>query len=84
MKSTFALSQESSVPESDRSILCFHINTSDRIQVLRIQNLSSLHLEKVVFPGQRLIFEALPEAQLEIYYSETVSRFVPCHLLQCY
>jgi len=49
------------------SILCCYVNTTSNIQIARITNISNWYFERVVFPGQRLIFEALPEAALEIH-----------------
>ena len=46
--------------------LCVHVNASDRIQVVRLTECST-ELERVVFPGQRLMFEAPLDAVLEIY-----------------
>lgn len=36
-------------------------------QILRIANIGNWYFERVIFPGQRLLFKALPEAQLEIH-----------------
>ena len=52
-------------------ILCYYANFSDGIQMARITNLQSYNFEKVVFPGERLLFEAASDAQLEIYISQT-------------
>ncbi|MGK7912053.1 MAG: DUF1830 domain-containing protein [Synechococcus sp.] len=46
--------------------LCVHVNASDRIQVVRLTECSP-GLERVVFPGQRLMFEAPVDAVLEVY-----------------
>lgn len=81
MHSTFTPSRDSSVPESHRRILCFYTNTSDRIQVIQLKNHPELHFERVVFPGQRLLFEAVPDANLAINFGETVSTLVPCNQL---
>lgn len=51
---------------SDR-ILCCYVNATSKIQIARITNIANWYFERVVFPGQRLIFEAVPEAQLEIH-----------------
>lgn len=48
-------------------ILCCYTNDAHKIKVARITNISNWYFERVVFPGERLLFEALPEAQLEIY-----------------
>jgi hypothetical protein len=48
-------------------LLCCYVNVTDKIQVARITNVPSWYFERVVFPGQRLVFEAVREAQLEIH-----------------
>lgn len=48
-------------------ILCYYSNNARRIKIARITNISNWYFERVIFPGERLLFEALPEAQLEIY-----------------
>lgn len=48
-------------------ILCSYVNATNVLQIVRITNIPNWHFERVVFPGQRLLFEALPEAQLEIH-----------------
>lgn len=54
---------------ADRSnrILCYYINDARMIKIARITNVPNWYFERVVFPEERLLFEALPEAQLEIY-----------------
>lgn len=53
--------------EPSKRILCCYVNATSKIQMARIANISNWYFERVVFPGQRLLFEALPEAQLEIH-----------------
>lgn len=48
-------------------ILCCYTNASNQIQVARISNIPGWYFERVVFPAQRLLFEAPHDAQLEIY-----------------
>jgi hypothetical protein len=72
---------------SDRSDLfvCCYINATNQIQVARITNIPNWYFERVVFPGQRLLFEALPDAQLEIHTgmmaSAILSDTIPCSSL---
>ena len=54
-------------PESLGKVLCCYLNATNKIQVARITNIPNWYFERVVFPGQRLIFETLSEAQLEIH-----------------
>ncbi|MFB2919979.1 DUF1830 domain-containing protein [Aerosakkonema funiforme] len=53
--------------ENTDRILCFHINESSQIQIIRLKNIPQLKYERVIFPGERLFFEAVPNAVLEIY-----------------
>ncbi len=50
-------------------ILCCYVNHTDKIQVGRISNVRDWYFERVVFPGQHLLFEAPNSAELEIYTS---------------
>ncbi len=74
------------LPNSEaKKILCCYVNATSRIQVARITNVDNWYFERVVFPGQRLIFEALPEALLEIHTgmmaSAIISDTIPCSRL---
>jgi Domain of unknown function (DUF1830) len=70
---------------STNPILCCYVNATSRIQIARITNVSNWYFERVVFPGQRLVFETLPEAQLEIHCgmiaSAILSDTIPCDRL---
>lgn len=67
-------------------ILCCYVNATSQIQIARITNIPNWYFERVVFPGQRLVFEALPEALLEIHTgmmaSAILSDTIPCDRLQ--
>ncbi|MBE9045393.1 DUF1830 domain-containing protein [Pleurocapsales cyanobacterium LEGE 10410] len=70
--------------ESD-SILCCYVNATSQIQVARITNIANWYFERVVFPGQRLVFEANLQAILEIHSgmmaSAILSDTIPCQKL---
>ena len=53
-------------------ILCHYHNRSSDLQIVRITNISNWYFERVIFPDDVLIFEAIAEATLEIYKSETL------------
>lgn len=48
-------------------ILCHYVNATSQIQIARISNIPNWHFERVVFPGQHLLFEAPQKAQVEIH-----------------
>lgn len=75
------------VPSDRRHyILCCYVNATSKIQVARIANIPNWYFERVVFPGQRLVFEGLPEGQLEIHTgmmaSAILSDIIPCERLR--
>lgn len=67
-------------------ILCCYVNATSQIQIARISNIPNWYFERVVFPGQRLLFEALPDALLEIHTgnmaSAIISDNISCRRLQ--
>ena len=69
----------------EENILCCYVNATSQIQVVRVTNIPNWYFERVVFPGQRLVFEALPTAQLEIHTgmmaSSIISDTIPCDQL---
>lgn len=72
-------------PDSTDSILCCYVNATSHIQIARITNIPNWYFERVVFPGQRLVFQALSTAQLEIHTgmmaSSILSDTIPCDRL---
>jgi Domain of unknown function (DUF1830) len=72
-------------PEQSGKILCCYINATSKIQVARISNIPSWYFERVVFPGQRLVFEAPRKGQVEIHTgmmaSAILSDKIPCDRL---
>ncbi|NET34019.1 MAG: DUF1830 domain-containing protein [Cyanothece sp. SIO1E1] len=54
-------------------ILCCYINRTSSIQIVRIANIPNWYFERVVFSGQRLLFETLPQAQLEVHMGHVTS-----------
>ncbi len=81
MKQTVAPCEQSPTSESSDRILCLHTNVTDRIQIIKITNIPNWYFERIVFPGQRLIFEAAPEAELEIHTSEVTTILIRCQKL---
>jgi hypothetical protein len=72
-------------PEHSGNVLCCYVNATSKIQVARISNIPNWYFERVVFPGQRLVFEAPQEAQMEIHTgmmaSAILSDTIPCDRL---
>jgi hypothetical protein len=56
-----------------QKVLCCYSNTTAHIQ--------NFFFERVVFPGQRLLFEALPTAQLEIFTGDVMQAIVTDRIL---
>lgn len=71
--------------DRNKALLCCYVNATSQIQVARITNVDDWYFERVVFPGQRLMFEAVPQAILEIHTgmmaSAILSDTIPCQKL---
>lgn len=70
----------------DDHILCCYVNATSQIQVVRTTNIPNWYFERVVFPGQRLVFESYSEALLEVHSgmmaSAILSDTIPCDRLK--
>ncbi len=70
----------------NQRIICGYINATKFIQIVRVTNITHWYFERVVFPQQHLLFEALPDAKLEIHTSEIATAImtdkIKCDRLQ--
>ena len=62
--------------DGSEPILCCYVNATSQIQIARITNVPNWYFERVVFPGQRLLFEAIADAQLEIHTGMMASAII--------
>lgn len=74
----------SSTPSSnvngiEDGILCYYVNSTAEVQVLRIANVASFYYEKVVFPMERLLFDAPRLGLVEVFTQATT----PCETVPC-
>ena len=72
--------------QTTSKIFCYYTNSSSKMQLIRVTQSLNLNSEKIVFPQERMLFEAMPQGQLEIYNtSATDSKCVqkiPCQNLE--
>jgi hypothetical protein len=62
--------------KSSPKIFCSYTNKTPQLQVIQIINIPGWFFERVVFPKQRLIFEAPPGAEVEVYTSHSGHGFL--------
>ncbi len=71
-------------------LLCCYQNHSPKIQIIRSAEVPQQpipwHLERVIFPGQRLLFEAPQRSKIQVYSSNPAGMLaddtVPCDRIQ--
>lgn len=72
--------------EINNRIRCYYVNSTHQIQIIRITNIPNWNFEKAIFPKERLMFEAFPQALLEIHTgvmaSSLLSDTIQCNLLR--
>lgn len=64
-------------------ILCYYANTTTQLQIARITDIPGWRFERLIFPGQRVLFEAIPAALLKIY-AGTAATVVPLEQIPCF
>lgn len=73
--------------DSPESITCHYTNATKYLHIIRIENIPNWYFERVVFPGQSLIFHSLPEALLEVHSCEmataTLCERILCSQIRC-
>lgn len=71
--------------DNSNRLFCCYVNATSKIQIARSSNVGNWYFERVVFPGQRLVFEAPADAVLEIHTgmmaSAILSDKIPCDRL---
>ena len=65
----FVYSLESQI----KSIICAYHNRTSSLQVIKIENIKSFSWEKVVFPGQTILFNTVKQAKLTIYSNDNAT-----------
>ena len=63
-------------------ISCEYTNRTNSVQVIRISNIDGWHFERTVFAGQRMAFETVPEAVLEVSTGKMMTAMV-CDRIPC-
>ncbi|MEQ8969706.1 MAG: DUF1830 domain-containing protein [Coleofasciculus sp. C1-SOL-03] len=78
---TTSAAKPSQTISNNRQSLCCYTNHTNYIQVIRLVNQSHTNWQRVIFPGERFLFEADSESNLEIMGDEVVSSLVNCQKL---
>jgi hypothetical protein len=70
------------LPSAAHSLTCSYANRTGSLQIVRITNVEGWYFERVVFPGQTIIFCAIADALLEVYTGShatcLLSDSIPC------
>jgi hypothetical protein len=65
-------------------VICYYINRTKETQIIHVMNSPNDQPEYIVFPEERILFPAFPDAHLEINLARTdgtVLDKIPCKLL---
>jgi 3-hydroxymyristoyl/3-hydroxydecanoyl-(acyl carrier protein) dehydratase len=75
------ISSHSNILNCFQLVLCCYTNNTDKMQICRISNITNWSFERVVLPGQRLIFEAPQKAELEIHTNTIITAILSDKIL---
>lgn len=65
---------------SSEKIICSYLNNTKKIKILKIND-NRCTLERVILPKQKIIFEAMSDAYLEIHTNEIVTAILEDKIL---
>lgn len=72
--------------DTSEEILCFYMNASTEIRIVRLENTKNCNLDRIAFPGEKILFIGEPKAHLAIYTGNNgqaiLSHIIPCASLQ--
>ncbi|WP_235111842.1 MULTISPECIES: DUF1830 domain-containing protein [Acaryochloris] len=71
--STGVLDRCPDITELPEKVMCRYVNEMQRTQIIRIVNIPHVFLERTVLPGDHLVFETYPDAELEVHTYEMAS-----------
>ena len=57
----------STLAQPASKILCYYFNSTNRIELIRLWDGRNYSLEQIIFPWERILFEAKPENILEVH-----------------
>jgi hypothetical protein len=66
-------------------VLCYYMNDTDHIQIIRAMSVSKCHFERIIFSKERILFQVSPDSYLEVYSSlidNIRSSRIDCELLR--
>ena len=66
-ENTMPSNTSSTLTQQTSKTLCYYFNSTNKIQLIRLWDGRNYSLEKIVFPFQRILFEAKPEGILEVH-----------------
>ena len=74
------------LPPAVTSLTCSYANRTSSLQIVRITNVPGWYFERVIFPGQTILFCAAAEALLEVYTGShatcLLADTIPCTQLE--
>ncbi|MBC7880170.1 MAG: DUF1830 domain-containing protein [Anaerolineae bacterium] len=74
------------LPPIATSLTCSYANRTGSLQIVRITNIEGWYFERVVFPGQTILFCTAQDAVLEVYTGShatcLLADTIPCTQLE--
>lgn len=82
----YGLIYNENTKSKSEQILCAYQNRTKHLQVVKIENVANFCWEKVVFPSETILFEAIKQAQLKIFSNDSsralLTDTISCNRLQ--
>ncbi|PSB06846.1 hypothetical protein C7B62_21700 [Pleurocapsa sp. CCALA 161] len=80
------LNEQVVIDQTVNNMLCYYVNSTSKTQLIQVTDDLKVYWKKIVFPQQRILFEAVPEFKLEIQNNQPenirVTKTILCQKLK--
>ncbi|MGF1602869.1 MAG: DUF1830 domain-containing protein [Thermosynechococcaceae cyanobacterium] len=80
VQSNWVTAEPSERTEPSQEALCRYINRTPQMQIVRVANVPHFCFERTVLPGKQVVFNARPEAELEVHTHSFVTAILTARI----
>lgn len=80
------LTEQVIIDKSVPDMLCYYVNSTSKTQLIQVTDDLKVYWKKIIFPQQRILFEAVPQFKLKIQNNQPenirVTKTILCQKLK--
>lgn len=80
------LNEQVVIDQTVNNMLCYYVNLTSKTQLIQVTDDLKIYWERIIFPQQRILFEAVPQFKLKIQSNQPenirVTKTIICQKLK--